>query len=59
MRRESDAADLACPSCGKQHLKQELSTFAAHSGGSASKSPQGLPPCAGGRCPTPGACGMN
>ncbi|MBI1898393.1 MAG: zinc ribbon domain-containing protein, partial [Acidobacteria bacterium] len=25
--------ELACPSCGQNHLQQELSTFAAHSGG--------------------------
>jgi putative FmdB family regulatory protein len=57
VRRASDESELACPSCGKSHLKQELSTFAAHANGGSKDS--ALPPCAGGRCPTPGACGLN
>jgi putative FmdB family regulatory protein len=55
--RSSDSADLACPSCGQKHLTQELSVFAAHGSGRAE--PAQGPPCAGGRCPTPGMCGMN
>ena len=55
--RDADEAELACPECGKQHLHRELSTFAAHTGGTSSDS---LPRCpSGGMCPTPGACGMN
>jgi putative FmdB family regulatory protein len=57
VRRSDDPSQLACPSCGKQRLQQELSTFAAHANGSPSKS-EGLPPCATGRCPGPGMCGM-
>jgi putative FmdB family regulatory protein len=57
VRRSDDADALECPSCGKKHLNQELSTFAAHANGSPKDS--ALPPCAGGRCPTPGMCGMN
>ena len=32
VRRTGD--EVACPSCGQNHLKQEFSTFAAHAGGS-------------------------
>ena len=54
--RRSDVAELTCPSCGEKHLRQELSTFAAHMG--ASKSAE-APMCPnGGRC-NPGMCGMN
>jgi putative FmdB family regulatory protein len=56
VRNAPDAPELACPSCGKTHLKQEFSTFAPKVGGSASAAP--APPCAnGGRC-QPGMCGM-
>jgi putative FmdB family regulatory protein len=48
---------VACPSCGESHLKPELSTFAAHSGGKAQKTE--MPSCPGGMCRTPGLCGMN
>ena len=34
VRRSSDVPELECPSCGKKHLEQELSTFAAHANGS-------------------------
>ena len=34
VRRSTDAAELVCPSCGQQHLNQELSTFSAHANGS-------------------------
>jgi putative FmdB family regulatory protein len=56
IRRASDVPELACPSCGRQHLRQELSTFAARS--SAGKS-AAQPMCpSGGPC-NPGMCGMN
>jgi putative FmdB family regulatory protein len=57
VRRSTDAAELACPSCGKQHLNQELSTFAAHANGSPKSAP--APACPSGRCSNPGMCGMN
>jgi putative FmdB family regulatory protein len=58
VRRASDVEALACPSCGKKHLRQELSTFAAQvSGGGKS---QEAPMCpGGGPCRSPGMCGMN
>ena len=56
--RRSEGTDLECPSCGQKHLEQELSTFAAHSGGSAHASEAPVCP-SGGRCSNPGMCGMN
>ncbi len=59
VRRPAEIAEIECPSCGQKHLKQELSTFAAHANGSSRKSAD-VPMCpSGGRCPTPGMCGMN
>ncbi|HUS05032.1 MAG TPA: zinc ribbon domain-containing protein [Bryobacteraceae bacterium] len=54
--RGSDTA-LACPSCGQSHLNQELSTFAAHAGGSAPQPQMGG--CPAGMCRTPAMCGRN
>jgi len=52
--------EVACPSCGENHLKQEHSTFAARSGGSASQAPQQMGGgCPAGMCGTPGLCGRN
>ena len=55
--RNSDAAGPVCPSCGEAHLKQELSTFAAHSGGRAAQPMGGG--CPAGMCRTPDLCGRN
>jgi putative FmdB family regulatory protein len=57
VRRSTEVAELECPSCGKQHLQQELSTFAAHANGSPKSAP--APVCPSGRCSNPGMCGMN
>ena len=57
VRRSTEVAELECPSCGKQHLEQELSTFAAHANGSPKSS--AAPVCPSGRCSNPGMCGMN
>jgi len=56
IRRQSETDALECPSCGQQHLKQELSTFAAHAGSSNRSE---MPACPSGRCSNPGMCGMN
>lgn len=56
VRRAADQAELECPSCNQKHLKQELSTFAAHANGSKSEN---MPVCPSGRCSNPGMCGMN
>jgi len=54
--RNGDA--VACPSCGHDHLRPQLSSFAAHSGGKSKKSAE-MPSCPGGMCQNPGMCGMN
>ena len=57
-RSESETAvATSCPSCGKQDVKQEYSTFAprAGSGPKASEMPQ----CPSGMCGNPGFCGRN
>ncbi len=56
VRRSGD--EILCPSCGKDHLSQELSTFAAHANGAPKQSAAPALPC-GNRCPHPGMCGMN
>jgi putative FmdB family regulatory protein len=56
VRRSTD--EIACPSCGESHLKQELSTFAAHSGGRQSAE-RAMPSCGGGMCSMPDVCGRN
>jgi predicted nucleic acid-binding Zn ribbon protein len=55
---------LACPSCGQDHLTQQLSVFAAPGHGEPEDRPmpsweRGGSPCAGGMCPTPDLCGLN
>ena len=57
VRRSADNGDLVCPSCGEKHLSQELSTFAAHSGGNGKSAD--MPVCPSGRCSNPGMCGIN
>lgn len=54
--RTGDA--VACPSCGQDHLKPQLSRFAAHASGGTQKSAE-MPSCPGGMCQSPGMCGMN
>lgn len=56
--RRSQASEVACPSCGQEHLKQELSTFAARATGGESAAPI-MGGCASGMCQTPGLCGRN
>jgi putative FmdB family regulatory protein len=55
--KASDASGVTCPTCGKAHVSQQLSTFAAHTKGGGSSNPPMCP--SGGVCPTPGACGLN
>ena len=50
--------EVACPSCGQDHLSQQLSTFSAHASSGRSKSSE-MPSCPGGMCQSPGMCGMN
>jgi putative FmdB family regulatory protein len=58
VRRSADGSGIECPSCGQTHLKQELSTFAAHAS-SGSKHEEAPAACPTGGCCNPGACGMN
>jgi len=55
VRRTGD--EILCPSCGKDEVAQELSTFAAHANGAPKEAAPKMP--CGNRCPTPGLCGMN
>lgn len=55
VRRTSDAAELACPSCGERRLRQELSVFAAPSNGGTKAAE--APMCPRGGCDNPGMCG--
>ncbi len=57
VRRASDSAGLACPSCGKDHLTLQLSVFSPQSGTSGKRGEAMCP--SGGPCPTPGLCGLN
>ncbi len=50
---------VACPTCGEDHLKPQLSTFAAHANGKSKQSAGEMPSCPGGMCRNPGLCGMN
>jgi len=57
-RSEAEAVIAsACPSCGKQHLKLEYSTFSARAG-SGTQSAE-IPQCPAGMCGNPGMCGRN
>jgi putative FmdB family regulatory protein len=58
VRHSSDVPELTCPSCGKNHLQQELSTFAAHASSGGGK-PAEMPMCPNGGPCNPGMCGMN
>jgi putative FmdB family regulatory protein len=49
---------VACPSCGQDHVKQELSTFAAHGAGADAPAPV-MGGCPAGMCQTPGLCGRD
>ena len=56
VRRAGDTDGLACPSCGRTELRQELSVFAAHANGASEAAPAPAAPCAG--CRHPEACGF-
>lgn len=56
VRRSED--EVACPSCGKTHLRQELSVFAAHANGRSRTSGAPVCPSSGAPCHNPGGCGF-
>lgn len=53
VRRSAETTGLSCPSCGKDHLTQEYSTFAARANGKSEAPQMG---CGSGMC-QPGICG--
>lgn len=61
VRRSGGHDEVACPSCGDQHLSLRLSTFAAHANGHANGRAEvaPMPTCPGGMCQTPDFCGRN
>lgn len=59
VKASTKAEDLECPSCGENHLRQELSTFAAHAGGKRQEAAPTSGGCPAGMCRTPGLCGRN
>lgn len=56
VRRSGD--QVLCPSCGKDHLEQQFSAFAAHSARDPF-SVSSRPSCPSGMCATPDLCGRN
>ena len=54
-----NGANVNCPSCGQEHLKQQFSTFAAHANGAPHTAQEAMPSCASGMCRTPDLCGRN
>jgi putative FmdB family regulatory protein len=59
VRRAGETEGLVCPSCGEKHLKQELSTFAAHAGNGGAKAQPMPGGCPAGMCRNPELCGRN
>jgi len=58
LRHSDEVAGLDCPSCGRKHLTQEFSTFAAHANGAPGHGTE-APVCPSGMCSNPGFCGRN
>jgi len=48
---------VLCPSCGKNHLTAQFSTFSARASGKSAEA--AMPSCPGGMCRTPDLCGRN
>jgi putative FmdB family regulatory protein len=58
--RTSEVGQVACPGCGKNHLKQEFSVFAAHGAGESGPKGEAMPGgCGEGMCRMPDVCGRN
>lgn len=52
--RRPGVDEVLCPSCGKDHLDQQFSSFAVHSAG---RDDFQMPSCPSGMCATPDLCG--
>ena len=61
VRRTAENGDICCPSCGRDHLTPQYSTFAAHAGKTKDSAP--MTGCGEGMCGTGmcqgGMCGMD
>jgi putative FmdB family regulatory protein len=56
VRQSVEAAAVDCPSCGRDHVTTQVSSFAARTSGIAKAS---VPACPSGMCATPEFCGRN
>lgn len=55
--KSSDRNGITCPSCGREHVQQELSVFSSRSGGRRPETTPGG--CPAGMCRTPDLCRRN
>ena len=56
VRRSEEDNAVECPSCGQDHVRTKISSFAPRANGIA-RDAAPAPSCAG--CPTPGMCSRN
>lgn len=56
VRRSAEAEGTERPSCGRDHVTAQVSSFAARTNGTRKDS---APTCASGMCATPEWCGRN
>jgi putative FmdB family regulatory protein len=56
VRASAREAAAECPSCGRDHVTTQVSSFAARTHGMAQES---APSCASGMCASPEWCGRN
>lgn len=56
VRRSAETDGIECPSCGRDHVTTQVSSFAARTNG---MSKDAAPACPSGMCATPGLCGRN
>ena len=57
VRTSEASAVVDCPSCGENHVTEQLSRFSAHAG--STRREDAMPSCPSGMCATPGLCGRN
>ncbi len=56
VRRAAESAGIDCPSCGRDRVTTQVSSFAARANGIRKDA---APACPSGMCATPGLCGRN
>jgi putative FmdB family regulatory protein len=60
VRRSAEADGAECPSCGRDHVTTQVSSFAARThAGKDGVGKDSMPACPSGMCATPGLCGRN